>query len=433
LTATYAGDANFAGSTSAGATHTVNAAGTTTTITSDTPDPSTQGDAVTVRYTVAVNSPGAGTPTGNVTISDGVNSCTATVAAGACSITLTTVGSRTLNATYAGDASFNGSTSAGEPHAVTAPAPIRAATTTSITSDSPDPSDIGQAVTVHYSVSSSNGGTPTGNVTVSGGTVSCTGTVAASQCSLTFTSAGAKTLTATYDGDANFDGSSSTAEPHTVNTPTVPPANHKPTATVAPAQCSATNRAAGTVNLTVADPDGDRLTLTLASNSNRSLVNATLSGRGNNRTLRVAATAADKSGRATITLNLSDGKTTVPVIVTVIIGGPKNDTLTGTDGADMIFGLSGNDTINGRGGNDLLCGGNGNDRITGGDGNDTLDGGNGDDVLIGGNGNDTLRGGNGNDRLTGGPGADKFSGGPGKDTITDFNPRQGDTKDRTIP
>src|SRR5205085_23041 len=100
---------------------TVNKANTTTTITADTPDPSLVNQAVTVNYNVSVNAPGAGTPTGNVTVSDGVNSCTATVAAGTCSITLSTLGARTLTATYVGDSNFNGSTSAGTAHSVAAP------------------------------------------------------------------------------------------------------------------------------------------------------------------------------------------------------------------------------------------------------------------------------------------------------------------------
>jgi hypothetical protein len=73
---------------------------------------------VTINYSVTVNSPGAGTPTGTVTVSDGSQSCTGTVAAGTCSITFVTPGSKTLTATYAGDTNFNGSTSAGEPHQV---------------------------------------------------------------------------------------------------------------------------------------------------------------------------------------------------------------------------------------------------------------------------------------------------------------------------
>jgi CSLREA domain-containing protein len=213
LTGTYGGDANFNGSTSAAISHTVNKANTTTTITSDNPDPSDVGQAVTVGFTVTANAPGAGTPTGNVTVSDGVDSCSGTVASGTCDITLTTIGSRTLTATYAGDSNFNGSTSAGAPHSVN-----KINTTTAITSDNPDPSVVGQPVTVQFSVTPSSGsGTPSGNVTVSDGTVSCTGTVAAGQCDITFTSAGARSLTATYEGDSNFNGSTSAAEAHTVN------------------------------------------------------------------------------------------------------------------------------------------------------------------------------------------------------------------------
>src|SRR6185369_16853034 len=108
LTATYAGDTNYNGSASTPATaHTVNKADTTTTITSDNPDPSTPGQSVLVTWTVTVNSPGAGIPTGNVTVTDGVDSCNAPVATGQCSITLNTTGLRTLTATYPGDTNFN--------------------------------------------------------------------------------------------------------------------------------------------------------------------------------------------------------------------------------------------------------------------------------------------------------------------------------------
>ena len=215
LTATYAGDANFLTSTSAAESHTVSAASTTTAISSDLPDPSLVGEAVPINYSVVVVAPGTGTPTGNVTVSDGTDSCTGTVAAGTCSITFTTAGSKSLTATYAGDANFLTSTSAAESHTVSA-----ASTTTTISSDLPDPSLVGEAVTINYSVVvvASGSGTPIGNVTVSDGTDSCNGTAAAGTCSITFTTAGSKSLTATYAGDTNFNGSSSTPPTdHTVN------------------------------------------------------------------------------------------------------------------------------------------------------------------------------------------------------------------------
>jgi hypothetical protein len=169
------------------------AVGTTTTITSDAPDPSVVGQSVAVQYTVTPA--GGGTPTGNVTVSDGVISCTGTVVGGQCSLTFTSAGAKSLTATYAGDATFSGSTSAAEAHTVDP-----ANTTTTITSDNPDPSTVGQAVTVQNTVmvNALGDGTPTGNVTVSDGVISCTDTVGAGQCSLTFSSAGARSLTATY-------------------------------------------------------------------------------------------------------------------------------------------------------------------------------------------------------------------------------------------
>ena len=209
LTASYAGDANFAASVSAGVGHRVNVANTsTTTIISDAPDPSAVGQSVTVQFSVTS---AGGTPTGDVTVGDGTVSCTATVAAGQCALTFTTAGAKTLTASYAGDANFSSSVSAGESHQVNP-----ASTTTTITSDAPDPSELGQSVTVQFSVTSA-GGTPTGDVTVGDGTVSCTATVAAGQCAVTFTTAGPKTLTASYAGDANFAPSVSAAESHQVN------------------------------------------------------------------------------------------------------------------------------------------------------------------------------------------------------------------------
>ena len=113
-------------------------------------------------------------------------------------------GTRTLTATYGGDPNFNGSTSPGEPHTV-----IGITTVTAITADDPDPSVVGEPVTVNYKVTGNvpGGGAPSGNVTVTDGSRSCTGTVDAGQCAITFTTAGAKSLTATYAGDDLYNAS----------------------------------------------------------------------------------------------------------------------------------------------------------------------------------------------------------------------------------
>jgi hypothetical protein len=209
LTATYAGDANFAGSASAGAAHTVTAAATTTTIGTDLPDPSVVGQAYAVTWTVAVTAPGTGTPTGTVTVSDGTGaSCADTVAAGTCSLASTTAGAKSLTATYVGDANFSGSVSTGAAHTVN-----QATTTTAITTHSPDPSTTLTAVSVTWAVavSAPGAGTPTGNVTVTDGVNSCSAAVAVGGCSVILTTLGTRSLVATYAGDTDFAGSTSPA------------------------------------------------------------------------------------------------------------------------------------------------------------------------------------------------------------------------------
>ncbi|MGN6393583.1 MAG: Ig-like domain-containing protein [Gemmatimonadales bacterium] len=95
-------------------------AATTTTITSDQPDPSRVGDPVTVQ--VLVTSP-AGTPTGTVTVQDGNDACPITLAngQGSCTLQLNTAGDRTLTASYAGTGDFAPSSDT-KPHSVQ-PAP----------------------------------------------------------------------------------------------------------------------------------------------------------------------------------------------------------------------------------------------------------------------------------------------------------------------
>ena len=113
---------------------TVNKANTTTAISADTPNPSVKDQSVTVSYTVIGafgNSPTA--PTGNVTVTDGTDSCIGAVAAGSCNITLTTPGARTLTASYGGDSNFNGSVSVGVSHAVNQAPAITSANNTTFT------------------------------------------------------------------------------------------------------------------------------------------------------------------------------------------------------------------------------------------------------------------------------------------------------------
>jgi hypothetical protein len=70
-------------------------------------------------------------------------------------------------------------------------------TTTTITGVSPSPSKIGDVVTVSYAVNNSNAGTDSVMISDQDGTT-CNGTAGGGSCTLTFNSAGAKTLIARY-------------------------------------------------------------------------------------------------------------------------------------------------------------------------------------------------------------------------------------------
>jgi PKD repeat protein len=97
----------------------VSAMATQTTITSDSPDPSAAGAVVTVGFRVAASGV---IPNGTVTVTDGNQSCTGTLSggSGSCQLALSTVGQRTLRATYSGAAGLSRSSDT-EGHQVSAP------------------------------------------------------------------------------------------------------------------------------------------------------------------------------------------------------------------------------------------------------------------------------------------------------------------------
>lgn len=112
ITAVYAGDANFTGSTSVVAALTVNPADTTTTLASSR-NPAASGEAVAFTATVNAVAPGAGVPGGTVTFTiDGVAQLPLGVT-NAGQATLITAGqgngSHIIGASYSGDAKFKAS------------------------------------------------------------------------------------------------------------------------------------------------------------------------------------------------------------------------------------------------------------------------------------------------------------------------------------
>jgi hypothetical protein len=210
IIAVYSGDANFVGSTSSTATQVVSLP--TTTSIASSPNPSTVGQPVRLTATVNAQS-GGGTPTGTVTFEFGYGGIigTATLTGGQASLndTFNVAGAKSIVAMYSGDANFVASSSSTLSQAVNLPVP----TTTSIAS-SPNPSTVGQAVTLTVMVTAQSGtGIPTGTVTFEfgyGGIIS-TVVLRGGQATLedAFSVASNKSIIAAYSGDANFAPSTS--------------------------------------------------------------------------------------------------------------------------------------------------------------------------------------------------------------------------------
>jgi Concanavalin A-like lectin/glucanases superfamily/Bacterial Ig-like domain (group 3) len=115
ITAYYAGDANFSAGTSATITQTVNQVLASVALTSSL-NPSTHGTAVTFTATISAVAPGAGTPSGTVTFTDGATTLIAVALNGSGVATFTTsslaVGTHSITANYSGDGNFHGAGSA---------------------------------------------------------------------------------------------------------------------------------------------------------------------------------------------------------------------------------------------------------------------------------------------------------------------------------
>ena len=218
ITAAYSGDVNYEGSTSKALTQTVNAASTSTSV-SSSGNPSTVGQQVTYTATVSPVPDG-----GTVTFSDGtstISDCATTsvdVATGTatCTVTYRAAGSHSITAAYSGTSSFSGSTSKARTQTVD-----KASTTTSMSS-SVNPSAVGQQLTYTATVGPVPDG---GTVTFSDGTSPISGcsdkpvdtTTGKTTCTVTYAGTGSHWITAAYSGNGNFSGSTSTPLTQTVD------------------------------------------------------------------------------------------------------------------------------------------------------------------------------------------------------------------------
>jgi large repetitive protein len=234
VTATYNANSSYAASSSS-MTEEIWQAATTTSVTAS-PSSGVVPQNVTFTVTVAAVSPGAGTPTGTVTLSGSVSgpltcSSPATLNQGTpdqatCTVSYTEATDETVTATYPGDSNFLGSS--GTTNVDISPQ----ATSTTITA-SADPIVDGQSVTYTATVTAAGtgSGNPTGTVTFSdsvhpsilscaGGNtvgVSTSGGVTTATCTTSYAASGSDYVTATYNGDRNHDSSASSPWHETIN------------------------------------------------------------------------------------------------------------------------------------------------------------------------------------------------------------------------
>lgn len=208
----FNGDTNFTSSTSASITQVVVKDQTAVVVTSSL-NPSTFGSSVTFTATVNANTPGMGTPTGTVNFFDGttfLGTANLNSAVGTFSTIALYPGTHPITAVYSGDTNFIASTSPALSQVVT----NQLNTVTTITS-ARNSSPTGTAVTFSATVTAITG-TPTGTVTFSdGGIPFGTGTIVNGVASFTepgigLTLIGTHTITAKYNGDANFIVSNAT-------------------------------------------------------------------------------------------------------------------------------------------------------------------------------------------------------------------------------
>ena len=214
ITAVYSGGSGFSGSTSAPVSQFVQAATTTTLV--STPDPSTYGQAVI--FTATVTASVGVIPDGEiVTFLQGATVLgTAPTRGGTATFSDATiaVGTRHITAVYASDAHFATSTSKVLNQV------IAKATSTTTLMSSTNPTTFGQSLTLTATVAPQFSGTPTGVVTFKNGTMWLAGVpLSGGVASFTTTKlpAGSDSISAVYNGSPSFSGNTSALLGQTVN------------------------------------------------------------------------------------------------------------------------------------------------------------------------------------------------------------------------
>jgi hypothetical protein len=219
IKAQYLGDSNFAISPVSGSiSQVVNQANTTTAVTTDSPT-YVSGQNIVVTAIVAPVAPGAGTPTGTIAVSDGVNvgtACTIALPTTTCTI-VESAGSYTFTGVYSGDVDFL--TSTGSSTAVV----VGPDSSKNVVTDNASSPVAGANFTFTTTVSAvtPGSGTPVGTITwkvfdPTNNPVSCTGTTPAggiATCSVSDALAGTYSASTFFtDTDGDFTNSASNTD-----------------------------------------------------------------------------------------------------------------------------------------------------------------------------------------------------------------------------
>jgi hypothetical protein len=181
-------------------------------------NPAVFGQQVSISATVSPAGSSASTPSGNVTFKDGSTALGVEPLSNGTAIYNTStlaVGTHNITATYTGDSSF------GLSFAAPLNQVVNQSASTSSLAVAPNPSNLGQSVTLAATViaTAPGSGTPSGTIAFLDGTTSLgTATLVNGQATLsvsTFT-VGSHSLTVSYAGDADFIGGTSTAQSQSV-------------------------------------------------------------------------------------------------------------------------------------------------------------------------------------------------------------------------
>jgi hypothetical protein len=334
ISAAYAGDPNFKGSTSANVNLSMSKGPTTVLV---QPPAATTGVGTTIPVSIFINTTSAGNaPTGTVTLMSGTTQIGTSpigtfgigtngfiISNASIPVPESQLGPMTLTAQYTGDSNYTGATSP--------PATVNVLRTTTTAASTSSPTiQQGQSVTFTAQVTSNQAGGPAIGGTIQfyfggGVPVGSPVTVINGQAQVTTTSLapGPSGLSAVYAGDTNYEGS---------NSPSIP-------FTVTPAPDFSVAFAPATVN--VSSPGSSATTMLTVSGSNgfnsQVSFSATCAGLPSESSCSFSPATVAVGGSTTLTVSTTAPSALVPVSYHIDIGGWRR-----TPGAVrlLFFGLA---------------------------------------------------------------------------------------------